>query len=50
MSIPEYAPCQLQHAVARRRLRRSRAVECADAMTGEPRYVICAIPGTGLTT
>ena len=50
MSIPEYAHVNFNTLLRAAACGDPALVECADARIGEPRYVICAIPGTGLTT
>ena len=43
MSIPEYARANFNTLLRAAGCGDLALVECADAMTGEPRYVICAI-------
>jgi hypothetical protein len=43
MSIPEYARVNFNTLLRAAACGDLALVECADAMTGEPRYVICAI-------
>jgi hypothetical protein len=43
MSIPEYVRANFNTLLRAAASRDLALVECADAMTGEPRYVICAI-------
>jgi hypothetical protein len=50
MSIPEYARVNFNTLLRASACGDPALVECADARTDEPSYVICAIHGTGLTT
>ena len=43
MSIPEYARANFNTLLRAAACGDLALVECADAMTGEPRYVLCAI-------
>ncbi len=43
MSIPEYARANFNTLLRAAACGDLALVECADAMTGEPRYVICAL-------
>src|SRR5712671_3875774 len=43
MSIPEYARANFNTTLRAAACGDLALVECADAMTGEPRYVICAV-------
>jgi len=43
MSIPEYARANFNTLLRAAACGDLALVECADAMTGEPRYVICAV-------
>jgi hypothetical protein len=43
MSIPEYARVNFNTLLRAAACGDLALVECADAMTGEPRYVLCAI-------
>ncbi len=43
MSIPEYARVNFNTLLRAAACGDLALVECADAMTGEPRYVICAV-------
>jgi hypothetical protein len=47
MSIPEYARVNFNTLLRAAACGDLALVECADAMTGEPRYVICAIARDG---
>ena len=59
MSIPEHARVNFNTLLRAAACGDLALVECADAVTGEPRYVICALcryqhhvpsPGIGLST
>jgi hypothetical protein len=50
MSIPEYARANFDTLLRAAACGDLALVECTDATTGEPRYVICAIARMALTT
>ncbi len=50
MSIPEYVRANFNTLLRAAGCGDLALVECADAMTGEPRYVLCALPTIALTT
>jgi hypothetical protein len=47
MTIPEYARVNFNTLLRAAACGDLALLECTDAMTGEPRYVICHRPGSG---